>query len=470
MRVDSRLRRGRHPSTCGLMASLAMWMPVSTPSTSGIVVEGFESESIDPPAGPGAFGVELSPDGGGVIATWIEPAAEGAVVHMSRFDPGVAIDAGDLEAIGTWSKPCVVTSGPELFANWADRPSVRRLADGSLLSHDLRKISEGTYAYGIRLQRSSDDGATWSDLGWLHDDARAVEHGFASIAATPGGVAAVWLDGRDMPAQTGDEHDHGHHGAGGAMTLRGAIFDPTVTSLETPPASIGLDARVCECCDTDLAWTSEGPIVVYRDRGPNEERDIAVVRRTGEGWSVPVPVHRDLWRIDACPVNGPAIVASGRQVVVTWYTAAPGDGDEPRPPRVLVAISDDAGDTFTTARVVSDSTIGRTDVVMLPDGDAVVAWVDMCEPPAGPFADLGLGRAIDADGERGSLALRRVQRDGSLGPVHRVASMHLGRRAGFPRLALLPADDRTGQGTRLLAAWRDEDADRLRAIVLTPPD
>jgi hypothetical protein len=33
-------------------------------------------------------------------------------------------------------------------------------------------------------------------------------------------------------------------------------------------------------------------------------------------------VHSDNWKIDACPVNGPAIAATGRRVAVAWFTAA----------------------------------------------------------------------------------------------------------------------------------------------------
>lgn len=427
-----------------------------------------EPRVVDPPAAAGAFGVETSADGTGVIATWIESDGTTATIRMSRFDPGAGHDGDEDRA--AWTDPFTVTERDDLFANWADRPSVRRLADGSLLSHDLRKIADGTYAYGVRLQRSTDDGATWSDLGWLHDDARAVEHGFASIVATPRGAVAVWLDGRDMPEQVADDHDHGHdHGHGGSMTLRAVAFDPTSMEAVGSPASTGLDARVCECCDTDLAWTSEGPVIVYRDRGPNEERDISIVRLVDGDWTMPMPVHRDDWRIEACPVNGPAIAATGRRVVVAWYTAATGDSEQPMPPRVLVSTSDDAGATFTEPAVVSESTVGRVDVTMLPGGDAIVSWVDLLEPSAGPLGDLGIGAARDLDGERGSLACRRLRRDGTLGPVSRIAGMHLGRRAGFPRLEVLPVDERSGLGPRLFAIWRDEDADRIRAVTLAPP-
>ena len=260
------LRRSPHPA---LLASAIATLLVA----SGLAAS---PTAIDPPAAAGSFGLELVEDDGAVIATWIEPREGAAAIRFSRFDP-----AGK----GSWSAPRTVAERKDLFANWADRPAVRRVADGSLLAHELRKIAEGTYAYGVRLSRSTDEGATWTDLGWLHDDTRSVEHGFVSMLTEGDDTLAVWLDGREMPEQAaGDGHGHGHGHEGGAMTLRTAILPgkgpaPKAESPKGPATSRGLDGRVCECCATDVAMTDRGPVVVYRDRGPNEERDISIVRR-----------------------------------------------------------------------------------------------------------------------------------------------------------------------------------------------
>lgn len=420
----------------------------------------------DLPASPGAYGVELTPDGDGVLATWIESEDDGASVRFARWSRPVD-DESDDEARG-WTAARTVIRGGNLFANWADRPSIRRWPDGSLVAHHLQRIASGTYAYGVRLSRSTDEGEVWTDRGWLHDDDRAVEHGFVSMHPTPKGVLAVWLDGRAMPEQTEDSHaGHGGHGHGGGgdMSLRTAFLE--VGDLESeatePKPSTLLDSRTCECCDTDVAWTSEGPIVVYRDRGEGEERDISIVRRLDGRWTEPATIHEDEWRIDGCPVNGPVVAAAGRRVVVAWFTAAT-SADEPTPPRVLVATSDDAGATFSTPMVVSDSTIGRVDLAMLEGGEAVVSWVDLSA-----FDATGGIVPVGTDPDQGTLSIRRVRRDGTLGPASAVAPMDLGRRAGFPRLAFVPGDDRTGAASSVLVAWRSEEDPGLRSIEITPP-
>ena len=43
-----------------------------------------------------------------------------------------------------------------------------------------------------------------------------------------------------------------------------------------------LDARACDCCQTDAAMTSAGPVVVYRNRTEEEIRDIYIARGTAE--------------------------------------------------------------------------------------------------------------------------------------------------------------------------------------------
>ena len=412
----------------------------------GSIADGARPAETDPPAAAGAFAVELSPDGDGVLATWIEPGDRGThAIRFSRFGTDLEDDG---HALG-WSDPRTIHDGDDLFANWADRPAIHRSPDGSLIAHRLRKMGSGTYAYGVTLSRSIDEGASWSDLGWLHDDDQAVEHGFVSALPTPDGVLFAWLDGRQMTPGG----DGGHaHGGGGDMMLRTVVV-PAVDTATVPTPSTGLDARVCECCDTDTTLTANGPVVVYRDRGPNEERDIFIVRRTDDGWSSPVPVSRDRWEFPACPVNGPSIDANRNEVAVAWFTAAGDDG-----PRVLAARSDDGGTTFSPPRTVARNVIGRTDVVMLPNGDAIVLWLDRREKGSTIFAP-----ATDTDDDFGSIAMRRLGRDGSLGRVHFIDSMSLGRRAGFPRSMLVPGDETSGRSPSMLVVWRDEATDSLRS-------
>jgi hypothetical protein len=246
--------------------------------------------------------------------------------------------------------PGPIAAGDDFFANWADLPGVVAAADGSLTAHWLAKTGEETYAYSIFLARSTDGGVSWTPLGRLNDDDTPTEHGFVSYVAADDGVRAFWLDGRAMAE-------------GGPMSLRTAVITDQVGPDEV------LDERVCECCSTDAAMTSTGPVVVARDRSESEIRDISIVRRVDGDWSRAQPIHADAWQIDGCPVNGPEIAADGDLVAVAWFTAA---GAEPR---VQMAISHDAGASFGRPVLIDgEGPLGRVDVVL--DGkEAVVSWL-----------------------------------------------------------------------------------------------
>ena len=362
---------------------------------------------IDPPAAAGALAPNLALAGDALLMSWLEPLAGGRHrLLVSRL------------AESGWSQPAVVAEGEGFFANWADLPAVAESGDGSLVAHWLAKTGEATYAYSIFLARSVDGGSTWTDLGRLDDDETATEHGFVSYVPETDGLRAFWLDGREMER-------------GGDMGLRTALIGETVGASEL------LDQRTCECCATDAARAADGPVVVYRDRGDGEVRDISIVRLGGGGWAPPAGTVEDGWIIAGCPVNGPAVAADSETLALAWFTVA---GDAPR---VQLAFSADGGNTFGAALPVDvDGPAGRVDVVLDGAGGAVVSWL-----------------AIAAD--VGSVRLRRMSAGGSPGEPVEVATTGAARSSGFPRL--LRVDE------TLYLAWVDtgpESGQRLRALAL----
>jgi hypothetical protein len=226
---------------------------------------------LDSPAPAGTALPQLHASSHGVILSWVERAGERATLTFAQRTP-----------LG-WSPARTVASGDDWFVNWADVPSVVRLADGTLAAHWLQKNGAGTYAYDVRLAWSRDDGRTWSPPFSPHADGTQTEHGFASLFQVPeAGLGVVWLDGR---ATGGHGGGHGE----GAMTLRFAAYDREWRQA----ADLEIDGRVCDCCPTSVAVTREGPIVAYRDRSDDEVRDIAVSRRAGDSWTVPAPLASD---------------------------------------------------------------------------------------------------------------------------------------------------------------------------------
>lgn len=376
------------------------------------------SRAIDPPSQPGALAPRWLQTRNGPLLTWLEPRevsneagakAKGHRLRLSRWN-------GE-----RWSEPVTVTEGARFFANWADTPGAAEGPSGRLYAHWLEKSGSEPYDYGIQLASSEDGGATWKPIGPLNRDRAMGEHGFVSWARDGDWMRAFWVDGRDMTMQEGVQ--------AGAMSLRSALVG------EVAEGDIRLDGRICDCCQTAAAVTADGPVVVYRDRSEREIRDIKLVRRTAAGWSEPIVVGADGWEIDGCPVNGPVVAASGRNVAVAWFT-----GGAPAV-RVQIAFSRDGGATFGKPLILDDGTpIGRVDLALDGDGSALVSW----------YAFAGEGAALQ---------LRRAFPEGRLGPVTTYATTTPGRSSGFPRLLL--------EKGRILLVWVDDGSPQhLRAATL----
>jgi hypothetical protein len=308
-----------------------------------------------------------------------------------------------------------------LFVNASDFPSIVEDDQGILFAHWLQKRGSDSHAYDAWISTSSDGGKTWRSPFLLNRDSTDNEHGFVSLAPRPGGgVAAAWLDGRNMTA--GREE--------GEMSLRYAVVgaDGSIRS------DVQLDGRVCECCATGMAMSPAGPVIVYRDRSGDEVRDIAFVRAKGKGWSAPALVHADGWRIQGCPVNGPQIAANGQSVVTAWFTGAKNE------PRVYTAFSSNGGATFGGALPVDDGKpLGRVDVAMFDEQTAVVTWVEQTASGVEIRARLSNSR-------------------NSRGLEVTVAHSAIARSAGVPRIAVFGREvyvaytDPTGSAKRVRVA------------------
>jgi hypothetical protein len=200
-----------------------------------------------------------------------------------------------------------------------------------------------------------------------------------------------------------------------------ALATGSVDSTGRPGPERIVDTRICDCCQAALTRTSEGLLAVYRDRTEQEVRDISVVREVNGRWTDPVPVASDGWVYRACPVNGPAVDANGREVAVAWYTEAGGGA------RVRLARSRDAGASFSPPVQVDDGApLGRAELELMPDGSVLAVWLE---------------RVRDAAEWR----IKRIDPRGNVAGRWTLATVPATREAGFARAALV--------GTNLYVAW-----------------
>lgn len=303
-----------------------------------------------------------------------------------------------------WSEPEQVAKGIDWFVNWADFPIIASYHGGAKAISYLQKNGDGFYSYEINLKFFNPATEKWSENSLVpHIDNTETEHGFVSMAPMKDkGLGLLWLDGRKY-AEAAQE-GHGSHGGMEEMTLRFAEIskDGEVISRSR------LDARTCDCCQTGMAATENGLMAVYRDRSQEDIRDIAFVRYQQGEWSEPQLLHPDGWEIRGCPVNGPAIDASGEEVVVAWFTAAANHN------KVKLIRSRDEGKTWQEpVEVDGERPVGRVDVRLLPDSSAIVSWL----------------------AAENQLKIQRINPKGKVIGTATVATVEGGRSLGFPQLA-----------------------------------
>jgi len=304
---------------------------------------------IKSPAPPGSGQPNLAVAGDGrVFLSWIEPdTPQGYVLRFS------------VRGAQGWSAPKTIARGTNWFVSDADVPSLAVLSDGTLAADwFVASVGPRSEAYDVNLVFSKDGGTTWSKPLMPHRDGKKRQHGFVSLVPTPDAkLAAIWLDGRNMPSE--EEGDM-------------ALMYTTIAANGTLGPETQIDNRACECCKTSMTATADGLVAVYRDRSDREIRDISIVRYASGRWSQPQALTNDGWEIDGCPINGPAVSANGRNVAVAWFTAP--DDDKPQ---VYVLMSADSGKTFgKKIRIDDGNPLGRVDVVSRSSGAAVVSWVE----------------------------------------------------------------------------------------------
>jgi hypothetical protein len=369
---------------------------------------------MNSPAGPNsAEPFLLTANDSSVYLSWIEKVDTTAIFKFSKL-------AGDV-----WSEPNVIAQGSNWFVNWADYPMIAGQGQG-LAAHFLQKSGESTYAYDVKFTSSADAGKTWMTPVVLHDDGKEAEHGFVTLLPYGENFFVTWLDGRNASMEDMQGADH-HAGHGGAMSLRAAIIDTKGNKI----SEWELDNKTCDCCQTSAAITSNGPVVVYRDRSDDEIRDMSIVRLIEGRWTEPRSIHNDNWKITGCPVNGPRIFAIGNNLAAAWYSAASDNA------HVNVLFSSDGGETFGKAiRVDEGGAIGRVDIVMIDASSALVSWME--------------GTDIKA---------AKIHADGTMEQSVTIATSSEARSSGFPQMTLA--------GNGVLFAWTDDKEKTIKVARLS---
>ena len=328
---------------------------------------------------------------GSLSLSWISSnEGEKSTLNFSQFKEG------------KWINNQTMATGSNWFVNWADFPA-HAINENLILSSYLKKSDSGTYTYDVILSLQKLSGEKVKEDFLLHTDGVKAEHGFVSIIPNHNqGFFITWLDGRN----TVDKDLDGYHKP---MTIRFA----EITNKGDIIDESELDSATCDCCQTSIAITNKGPVVVYRDRSDKEVRDIYIARKINGIWGVPTPIHNDGWEINGCPVNGPKVASNSNNLAISWFTASN------EKPTVNLSFSKSNGASFgTPIKINDDDAIGRVDVAFLNPQEVLVSY-------------------IEGDDVGTYLRIKKVSIDGKVSAPITISKIDGGRNSGVPQLEIL---------------------------------
>lgn len=311
-----------------------------------MLVEG--TSQLSPPA--------LQFDESGTLhLAWFEKSGDAPTLKTVRISDGgnvvgdtVRVNPVGIEPDALHQAPGLATGmDHHLFLTWSS----------------AKKDSNAMFAADLRLARSTDGGRTFDAPVLVNDDGQSIYHSFESLVADrQGQVYLAWLDNRSKEKS----------GAG-------ARFACSLDGGKSVEANLTIDGMACPCCRPMLTLAPDGNLwAAWRKTFEGNVRDIVLARSTDQGrtFSDPIRVNQDGWVFPACPHRGPSVAFDrfGR-LYIAWYT----EGTDEQP-RLLLAMSDDGGKTFSAPMSLHTSATSLPDQLRMavhPDGAVVMVWEEV---------------------------------------------------------------------------------------------
>ncbi|HJU05085.1 MAG TPA: sialidase family protein [Nitrospiraceae bacterium] len=291
---------------------------------------------------------------GNLILAWYDKQGETRALRAIRvgkedLSPSPAqINPDGMEPDALHQAPGLAT-GPqnEIFVSWS-RP---------------KRSQDAPFAADLQLSVSRDGGASFAPPATVNDDRAPINHSFENLYIGPdGNVYLTWLDNRTKEksgaaAQFACSRDGGR-------------------SIEK---NLTIDGMACPCCRPMQAIAPDGTLMVaWRKTFEGNVRDIVLATSADQGrtFSEPRLVQNDGWAFPACPHRGPSIAfdRTGR-LYIAWYT----EGTDEQP-RLLFAVSDDQGQTFSPPLSLHTSSTSLPDQLRMavhPNGTVIAVWEEV---------------------------------------------------------------------------------------------
>ena len=332
--------------------------------------------------------LSISPPAGGTPYRAPQLAASSKLVALA-FGSGHAIFVSTSKDLGaTFSAPVKVTEAGVLPLGRHRGPRIA-LTKRAIVVTAVAGNTEATgpHAHGLPSDgdlfawHSVDGGKTWSRGARINNVPGSAREGLHALASDArGGLFAVWLDLRGTGTQL----------YGAFSDDSGATWSKNQLVYESP------DGTVCQCCHPSASFAADGTLTVMWRNDLDGARDFYMVSaKPGKPFGPAQKLGLGTWKINACPMDGGGIAHQGNQVVTAWRREGDLFLDKPGQPEVKIgqgkdiAIAAEAGQLYVAwiaegklelwkdgkARTLSESA-ALPSVVMLPDGQALLAWED----------------------------------------------------------------------------------------------
>ncbi|MEM7233195.1 MAG: sialidase family protein [Planctomycetota bacterium] len=237
------------------------------------------------------------------IAVWASVTRDGtADIHFGR--PTLPdLNVARLQTLN--SEPGSAVAGRQV----GPRVAVGKSGDIYVTWVDRSLDDEGD----IFFSRSLDGGTTFSKPSIVNDDGHHAGQEYCDITVRDdGSVAIVWLDERDAPS----EEENRKQVYLAVSSDRGKSFSKNLALSDHPQGA-------CPCCRPGISSSAgNGAVVVYRKRVPGGLRIAA--REYRDDQIAPEVYVSERWNFEACPIDGPAVLASGDELLVAWKDGTSG--------------------------------------------------------------------------------------------------------------------------------------------------
>jgi hypothetical protein len=303
---------------------------------------------------------------------------------------------------------------------------VRTRSEFYVLWQTRRAGGEGS---ALRFARSLDWGESFSKAIDVDPMPAGANQSFFTMNVSPKGVIYVaWLDGRDR--------GKGRPGTSAVYVARsgnkGVSFDK--------PVRITLD--VCPCCRPSIAFSGDRNVhITWRGVLENSVRDVFVATSQDDGatWGAGKRIAEDNWAVNGCPHSGGSMAAIGKRLFISWYTV------RDKQPKLYVAYSDDAGQTFSKRFDLSDAVVDPNHPFMQATGDKLSVVFQ------------GREAALSQGWGPVNVYYREIDADGRLSPLEKLGQDH--GSASYPTFAF-------EEPNRIYVAWTEPNKEE-REIVMS---